>query len=85
MDDYAQGRNVTPLPSGIGSFTWETKIQALFPPSEWALADSYATAKLNVRDALGHVSGLPRYVLVRDVLMCNAHSRLHTDTICRTM
>ena len=65
MDDFAQGRNVTPLPLGVGSFTWETKIQALLPSSQWQLADEWASEKLNVRDALGHVSGLPRYVLIQ--------------------
>lgn len=62
MEDYAQGKNVTPLPDGLGSFAWKTKVQDLFPgdDSEWKLKDDWASQKVNIRDMLTHVSGLPR-------------------------
>lgn len=62
IEDFAQGRNVTPLPSGLSSFTWDTKVQDLFPgkESEWQLMDHWANEKADIRDILSHVSGLPR-------------------------
>ena len=60
MEDFAHGRNVTALPVGVQSLTWETKIKALLPDEDWQLEDDWATEKLNLRDALSHVSGLPR-------------------------
>ncbi len=62
MDDYAHGRNVTPLPHVVDAFDWDTKMQELLP-DEWALQDEWATAKANLRDAFGHVTGLPRSAL----------------------
>ncbi len=61
MDDFAQGKNVTPLPPGLGSFTWKTKVQELFPEqdSEWQLSDHWASEKANIFDIFSHVSGLP--------------------------
>ncbi|EPS99303.1 hypothetical protein FOMPIDRAFT_114665 [Fomitopsis schrenkii] len=60
MDDFAQGRNVTPLPAGITIFDWETKLVHLLP-GEWALEYEWASEKANVRDALSHVTGMPRH------------------------
>ncbi|KAI0753784.1 beta-lactamase/transpeptidase-like protein [Fomes fomentarius] len=61
MDDFAQGRNATPLPHGMRKFTYETKIQSLFPGDEvWKLKDEWATKKANVRDLLSHVTGVTR-------------------------
>ena len=62
IEDYAQGKNVTPLPDGLGSFTWKTKVQDLFPgeDSVWKLKDDWASHKVNIEDMLTHVSGLPR-------------------------
>ncbi|EPS99304.1 hypothetical protein FOMPIDRAFT_1164237 [Fomitopsis schrenkii] len=60
MEDFAQGRNVTPLPAGITVFDWETKLVDLLP-DEWALEDEWASTKANVRDALSHVTGMPRH------------------------
>ena len=60
MDDFAHGRNTTPLPPGTNSFTWETKVQDLLPSDDWRLEDEWATERLNLKDALSHVSGLPR-------------------------
>ena len=59
MDDYASGANSTPLPRGLESLGWKTKIADLLP-DDWRLMDSYASAKVDVIDALSHVTGLPR-------------------------
>ena len=61
MEDYAHGRNVTPLPSTVEVFDWDTKMNDLLP-GEWALEDQWASAKTNLRDAFGHITGLPRFV-----------------------
>ena len=61
MDDFTQGRNVTPLPAGLTTFDWETKLVDLLP-DEWALEDEWASKKANVRDTLTHVTGMPRWV-----------------------
>ena len=59
MDDFEQGRNVTPLPPGLRSLTWSTKVQELLPDdAEWQLADAYASKHANVHDILIHLSGL---------------------------
>jgi CubicO group peptidase (beta-lactamase class C family) len=58
MDDFATGRNVTPLPPGLKAFDWNTKIKDLLP-EEWKLKDEWASDKANIRDILSHVSGLP--------------------------
>ncbi|KAJ3482357.1 hypothetical protein NLI96_g7039 [Meripilus lineatus] len=65
MEDYAQGKNVTPLPDGLDSFTWKTKVQDLFPgeDSVWKLKDDWASQKVNIEDMLTHVSGLPSHDL----------------------
>ncbi|KAI0776633.1 beta-lactamase/transpeptidase-like protein [Trametes elegans] len=60
IDDFAHGRNTTPLPPGVTRLDWDTKILALLP-DEWLLDDEWTTLKASVRDVLGHVSGLPRY------------------------
>lgn len=62
MDDFASGRNVTPLPLGVEQFDWHTKVKDILP-DEWELMDEWASEKANIRDVLSHVSGLPRYVL----------------------
>lgn len=61
MDDFANGRNVTALPDGLHTFTWDTKIQHLLrtQDAEWKLMDEWATKNANVRDILSHVSGVP--------------------------
>lgn len=65
MDDFAQGRNTVSLPPGVRAFTWDTKVQDLFPgDSEWLLADPWASTKANIRDVLTHVTGLGGCVLV---------------------
>ncbi|KAL1945494.1 hypothetical protein VTO73DRAFT_2345 [Trametes versicolor] len=60
MEDYVHGRNVTPLPPAVDTFDWDTKVQELLP-DEWALQDEWANVKANLRDAFGHVTGLPRH------------------------
>ncbi|KAH9925641.1 beta-lactamase/transpeptidase-like protein [Epithele typhae] len=61
IDDFAHGRNVTQLPVGVKSLTWQTKVQDLLPAEDWELADEWATEKLSLIDAMSHVSGLPRH------------------------
>lgn len=58
IDDYAHGRNSTPLPPGV-RLDWDTKIVDLLP-GQWELMDEWATKKANLKDVLSHVSGLPR-------------------------
>lgn len=59
MDDFARGKNVTALPSGLTKFDWDTKVVDILP-DEWQLMDEWANSKANIRDILTHVSGLPR-------------------------
>ncbi|TFK57591.1 beta-lactamase/transpeptidase-like protein [Heliocybe sulcata] len=60
MDDYASGKNSTPLPPGLKEFTWNTKVKDILP-GEWQIMDEWASEKANIRDILSHVSGLPRH------------------------
>ena len=60
MDDFATGRNVTALPPSVSSFTWDTKVQDLLP-EDWVLDQEWTTEKANLRDLLGHLTGLTRY------------------------
>jgi CubicO group peptidase (beta-lactamase class C family) len=57
MDDFAQGRNVTPLPDGLATFTWDTKLRDLLP-DDWYLMDQSASEHARVRDILSHMSGV---------------------------
>ncbi|TFY56933.1 hypothetical protein EVJ58_g7335 [Rhodofomes roseus] len=59
MDDFTESRNVTPLPAGVTKFDWQTKVKDLLP-DEWALEDYWASEKVNIRDALSHMTGMPR-------------------------
>ncbi|TFK90155.1 beta-lactamase/transpeptidase-like protein [Polyporus arcularius HHB13444] len=66
MDDFAHGRNVTPLPAQLARFDYETRVKDLLPEElGWGLhaigGDSWATDKARIEDILGHVSGLPRH------------------------
>lgn len=38
ISDFVHGRNTTPLPPGLSTFTWDTKVAHLLP-DEWALQD----------------------------------------------
>ena len=82
MDDYATGRNVTPLPAGLARFDWDTKVADILP-GEWELADSWASQKANMRDILAHVSGMPRCVIaswfhIRSKDICSSSEHLAT-------
>lgn len=43
-----------------GVLDWDSKVKDLLPEGEWGLEDEWATEKVNLRDLLGHVTGLPR-------------------------
>ncbi|TDL29087.1 beta-lactamase/transpeptidase-like protein [Rickenella mellea] len=58
IDDYASGKNITPLPAGLSRLDWDYKVEDILP-GEWILQDTWATEKANLRDILSHVSGLP--------------------------
>ncbi|TFY81753.1 hypothetical protein EWM64_g2259 [Hericium alpestre] len=60
IDDYARGRNTTPLPAGVTTFDWDTKIKALLP-EDWAVMDEWTNEKASLKNVLSHVSGLPRH------------------------
>ncbi|KAI0350602.1 beta-lactamase/transpeptidase-like protein [Trametes cingulata] len=60
MEDYYYGRNETSLPSSVRVFDWDTKMKDLLPQG-WAIIDMWADPKTNLRDAFGHVTGLPRH------------------------
>ncbi|TFY81752.1 hypothetical protein EWM64_g2261, partial [Hericium alpestre] len=60
IDDYAHGRNTTPLPAGVDTFDWDTKIKALLP-EDWAPMDKWANEKVSLKDILSHISGIPRH------------------------
>lgn len=64
INDFATGKNVTPLPDGVEEFSWQTKIKNLLP-DEWVLRDTVANDNANVLDILSHVSGLPRFGLLQ--------------------
>ena len=59
IDDYAEGRNSTPLPPGLSELTWSSKLKDILP-DEWKLQDEYASDHATLQDILSHVSGLPR-------------------------
>jgi CubicO group peptidase (beta-lactamase class C family) len=61
MDDFAHGRNTTPLPPKVKAFTVQSKLADLLP-GDWKLMDDYASKKTAVHDLLTHESGMPRYV-----------------------
>ncbi|EIW83776.1 beta-lactamase transpeptidase-like protein [Coniophora puteana RWD-64-598 SS2] len=67
IDDYTQSRNVTPLPVGLSSLSWETKVKDVLPADSvdksYGLMDEWAHEKATLRDILGHVSGVPRHDL----------------------
>jgi hypothetical protein len=59
IDDFAHGRNSTPLPAGLSTLTWQTKVANILPGA-WKLMDPWASEKANLIDILTHVSGLSR-------------------------
>lgn len=63
IDDFAHARNSTPLPPGLDSLTWDTRVRELLPlHSEWILQDPVAQERMTVRDALAQMVGLETYV-----------------------
>jgi CubicO group peptidase (beta-lactamase class C family) len=62
IDDFSYRRNVTPLPSGVTELTWRSKIKDVLP--QWTVDDEWIYEELTIRDALSHVSGLPRLTLL---------------------
>ncbi|EMD35204.1 hypothetical protein CERSUDRAFT_116672 [Gelatoporia subvermispora B] len=62
MEDYAHGRNVTPLPPNVSQFDWHTRLADLLP-AEWDLppGSEWTVQKTNLKDALAHVTGMPRH------------------------
>jgi hypothetical protein len=61
IDDFAHGRNTTPLPNGMSKFDWDTKVKDLLG-DEWELMDKWANEKAAVKDILSHVTGIPAFV-----------------------
>jgi len=59
IDDFAHGRNKTPLPAGLSTLTWKTKLADILP-NDWQLMDPWASQKANLIDILTHVSGIGR-------------------------
>ena len=57
MDDFAHGRNKTPLPPGLTQFNWYTKVKDILP-DDWKLMDDWATEKATKRDVLSHHSAV---------------------------
>ncbi|TDL17828.1 beta-lactamase/transpeptidase-like protein [Rickenella mellea] len=62
MDDFASGRNTTPLPHELTEFGWQTELREILP-ADWKLEDTWASEKANIQDILTHLSGLPRHDL----------------------
>ncbi|KAJ7778998.1 beta-lactamase/transpeptidase-like protein [Mycena metata] len=60
MQDFADGKNTTALPSNVTDLAWSTKIQDLLP-GEWKTDDPWSTEKTNLRDLLSHVTGMPSH------------------------
>ena len=66
MDDYAEGKNATPLPPGLTRFDWKTKVADIVPKElGWHLhdlnGDDWTSRDATIADALGHATGLPRH------------------------
>ncbi|KAH9063769.1 beta-lactamase/transpeptidase-like protein [Lactarius deliciosus] len=57
IEEFAQGRNTTPLPIGLSTLSWQTKLADILP-GDWELSDPWASKKANLIDILTHVSGL---------------------------
>jgi len=62
MDDFAQGRNSTPLPFGLATFNWDTKLKDILP-GKWKVMDRIASEKAAMKDIFSHVTGLAKCVV----------------------
>ena len=60
IEDYAAGKNVTPLPAGLDRLDWDTKLEDLLP-GQWELMDPTASKLASLKDILSHQSGVPGY------------------------
>jgi hypothetical protein len=59
IDDFAHGRNTTPLPAGLSTLRFKTKVADILP-NDWELMAPLASQKANLVDLLTHMSGLAR-------------------------
>ncbi|KAH9001586.1 beta-lactamase/transpeptidase-like protein [Lactarius akahatsu] len=62
IEEFAQGRNTTSLPTGLSTLSWQTKLADILP-GDWELSDPWASEKANLIDILSHVSGMPSHDL----------------------
>ncbi|KZV70776.1 beta-lactamase/transpeptidase-like protein [Peniophora sp. CONT] len=62
IEDYAAGKNVTPLPEGLGRLDWDTKLKDILP-GYWELMDESASKMTSIKDILSHQTGVPRHDL----------------------
>ncbi|KAJ7060513.1 beta-lactamase/transpeptidase-like protein [Mycena amicta] len=60
MQDFADGKNTTALPTGITQFDWSTKMKDLLP-GEWEMDNEWGTDKADLKDLLSHRTGLPNH------------------------
>ncbi|KAJ7049644.1 hypothetical protein C8F01DRAFT_1349343 [Mycena amicta] len=60
MQDFANGKNTTALPTGITQFDWSTKMKDLLP-GEWEMDNEWGTDKADLKDLLSHRTGLPNH------------------------
>ncbi|KAH9055950.1 beta-lactamase/transpeptidase-like protein [Lactarius vividus] len=80
IEEFAQGRNTTPLPTGLSSLSWQTKLADILP-GYWELSDPWASEKANLIDILSHVSGMPRH----DLTYKRNHSTLNVTRNLRNL
>ncbi|KAH9055951.1 beta-lactamase/transpeptidase-like protein [Lactarius vividus] len=89
IEEFAQGRNTTPLPTGLSSLSWQTKLADILP-GDWELSDPWASRKANLIDILSHVSGMPRCIqcsnkLSHDLAYKRNHSTLDVTRNLRNL
>ncbi|KAI9461915.1 beta-lactamase/transpeptidase-like protein [Lactarius psammicola] len=80
IEEFAQGRNTTPLPTGLSTLRWQTKLADILP-EDWELSDPWASKKANLIDILAHVSGMPRH----DLSYQRTHSPLNVTRNLRNL
>ncbi|KAH9048267.1 beta-lactamase/transpeptidase-like protein [Lactarius hengduanensis] len=76
IDEFAQGRNTTPLPTGLSTLSWQTKLADILP-GDWELSDPWASEKANLIDILSHVSGMPRCIRFHWLYLKNSNNHRH--------
>ncbi|KAH9063775.1 beta-lactamase/transpeptidase-like protein [Lactarius deliciosus] len=80
IEEFAQGRNATPLPTGLSTLSWQTKLADILP-GDWELSDPWASKKANLIDILSHVSGMPSH----DFAYKRNHSTLNATRNLRNL